>query len=96
MVGYFVHLLLYLKFAYDYPQECSMHFRYMEIELLFPAIALAFIWQEGTKEQLEMQRREGGATGHSAVKRAISQVLFVLLLAFCMLSMAMTAVWCLL
>ena len=58
MVGYFVHLLLYLKFAYDYPQECSMHFRYMEIELLFPAIALAFIWQEGTKEQLEMRRRE--------------------------------------
>lgn len=96
VVGYFVHLLLYLKFAYDYPQECSMHFRYMEIELLFPAIALAFIWQEGTKEQLEMRRREGGATGHSAVKRAISQVLFVLLLAFCMLSTAMTAVWCLL
>ena len=26
VVGYFVHLLLYLKFAYDYPQECSMHF----------------------------------------------------------------------
>lgn len=96
VVGYFVHLLLYLKFAYDYPQECSMHFRYMEIELLFPAIALAFIWQEGTKEQLEMRRREGDATGHSAVKRAISQVLFVLLLAFCMLSTAMTAVWCLL
>ena len=62
----------------------------------FPAIALAFIWQEGTKEQLEMRRREGGATGHSAVKRAISQVLFVLLLAFCLLSTAMTAVWCLL
>ena len=96
VVGYFVHLLLYLKFAYDYPQECSMHFRYMEIELLFPAIALAFIWQEGTKDQLEMRRREGGATGHPAVKRAISQVLFVLLLAFCMLSTAMTAVWCLL
>lgn len=96
VVGYFVHLLLYLKFAYDYPQECSMHFRYMEIELLFPAIALAFIWQEGTKEQLEMRRREGDATGHPAVKRAISQVLFVLLLAFCMLSTAMTAVWCLL
>lgn len=96
VVGYFVHLLLYLKFAYDYPQECSMHFRYMEIELLFPAIALAFIWQEGTKEQLEMRRREGGATGHPAVKRAISQVLFVLLLVFCLLSTAMTAVWCLL
>lgn len=76
--------------------NCSMHFRYMEIELLFPAIALAFIWQEGTKEQLEMRRREGSATGHPAVKRAISQVLFVLLLAFCMLSTAMTAVWCLL
>ena len=73
-----------------------MHFRYMEIELLFPAIALAFIWQEGTKEQLEMRRREGGATGHPAVKRAIAQVLFVLLLVFCLLSTAMTAVWCLL
>ena len=34
--------------------------------------------------------------GHTAVKRAISQMLFVLLLAFCLLSTAMTAVWCLL
>lgn len=122
VVGYFVHLLLYLKFAYDYPQECSMHFRYMEIELLFPAIALAYIWQEGTKEQLKTQCREvdvtedrmnpqdaGDAVGHSmgpqnmdnssghpAVKRAVSQVLFVLLIVFCILSTAMTAVWCLL
>ena len=62
-------------------RNAACNFRYMEIELLFPAIALAFIWQEGTKEQLEMRRREGDATGHSAVKRAISQVLFVLLLA---------------
>ena len=43
--GYFVNLLFYLKFAYDYPQECSMHFRYIEIELLFPAVALGFVWQ---------------------------------------------------
>mgnify|MGYP000020208916 FL=1 len=43
--AYFVNLLFYLKFAYDYPQECSMHFRYIEIELLFPAVALSFVWQ---------------------------------------------------
>lgn len=45
VAGYLVHLLFYLKFAYDYPQQCSMHFRYIEIELLFPAVALGFVWQ---------------------------------------------------
>lgn len=45
VAGYLVNLIFYLKFAYDYPQECSMHFRYIEIELLFPAVALGFVWQ---------------------------------------------------
>ena len=58
VVGYFVHLLLYLKFAYDYPQECSMHFRYMEIELLFPAIALAFRHQAPLDDPLFAQLAE--------------------------------------
>lgn len=43
--SYLVQLCFYLKFAYDYPQECSMHFRYIEIELLFPAAALGMVWQ---------------------------------------------------
>lgn len=51
--GYVVHLLFYLKFVYDYPQECSMHFRYIEIELLFPAIALGFVWQETQKKWMK-------------------------------------------
>lgn len=48
--GYFVNLLFYLKFAYDYPQECSMHFRYIEIELLFPAVALGFALESCRKK----------------------------------------------
>jgi len=47
--GYIVNMLLYLVFAYQYPQECSMHFRYIEITLLFPAVALGF-WLQGTKK----------------------------------------------
>lgn len=50
--GYVVNLLFYLKFAYDYPQQCSMHFRYIEIELLFPAAALGFVWQQSQKKWL--------------------------------------------
>lgn len=50
--GYLVNLIFYLKFVYDYPQECSMHFRYIEIELLFPAAALGFVWQDTSKRWL--------------------------------------------
>ena len=46
IVGYAVNMLFYLKFAYDYPQQCSMHFRYIEITLLFPAAALGIVWQK--------------------------------------------------
>lgn len=48
--GYLIHMLFYLKFAYDYPQQCSMHFRYIEITLLFPAVALGFVWQDTQKK----------------------------------------------
>ena len=52
IAGYLVNLVFYLKFVYDYPQECSMHFRYIEIELLFPAIALGFVWQNTERKWL--------------------------------------------
>lgn len=52
VVGYLVHLLFYLAFAYRYPQQCSMHFRYIEIELLFPAAALGIWWQTTSKRWL--------------------------------------------
>lgn len=53
VAGYVVNLLFYLKFAYVYPQQCSMHFRYIEIELLFPAAALGFVWQQPQKKWLK-------------------------------------------
>lgn len=53
VAGYFVNMLFYLKFAYDYAQQCSMDFRYIEIELLFPAVALGFIWQVKGKKWLK-------------------------------------------
>ncbi|MCM1263873.1 MAG: glycosyltransferase family 39 protein [Butyrivibrio sp.] len=42
-VGYLINMFFYLKFAFDYPFQCSMSFRYIEIELLFPAVALGLI-----------------------------------------------------
>lgn len=53
VIGYLVNLLFYLVFAYRYPQQCSMHFRYIEIELLFPAVALGIWWQLTTKRWLK-------------------------------------------
>lgn len=38
--GYISVMVSYLVFAYKYPQQCSMHFRYIEITLLFGAVAL--------------------------------------------------------
>ena len=52
--GYVVNMLFYLSFAYQYPQECSMHFRYIEITLLFPAIALGFALQKTGKKWLRI------------------------------------------
>lgn len=48
-VGYAVSMICYLIFAYRYPQQCSMHFRYIEITLLFPAVALGLVWQTGKR-----------------------------------------------
>jgi len=45
-IGYLVNMLCYFMFAYKYPQQCSMNFRYIEITLLFPAIALGIMLQE--------------------------------------------------
>ncbi|MDE6747516.1 MAG: glycosyltransferase family 39 protein [Lachnospiraceae bacterium] len=50
VASYLVNLIFYLKFAYDYPHQCSMSFRYIEIELLFPAVALGIIWQRSDKK----------------------------------------------
>ncbi len=48
--GYVVNMFFYLVFAYRYPQECSMHFRYIEITLLFPSVALGF-WLQRTQKK---------------------------------------------
>lgn len=50
IVGYAVNMLCYLIFAYNYPQQCSMHFRYIEITLLFPAVALGYVFQESKQK----------------------------------------------
>ena len=45
-VGYIVVMACYLVFAYKYPQQCSMHFRYIEITLLFQTVALALGYEK--------------------------------------------------
>lgn len=42
LTGYATVMAFYLVFVYKYPQQCSMHFRYIEILLLFPVVALGF------------------------------------------------------
>jgi len=44
--GYISVMISYLVFAYKYPQQCSMHFRYIEITLLFPTVALAMCYEQ--------------------------------------------------
>jgi hypothetical protein len=41
VAGYVSVMISYLVFAYKYPQQCSMHFRYIEITLLFTTAALS-------------------------------------------------------
>lgn len=41
---YSVVLLQYIKFCFDYPQTCTMSFRYIPIVLLFPALGGNFAW----------------------------------------------------
>lgn len=50
--AYLVNLIFYLLFVYRYPQECSMHFRYITIELLFPAVALGLVRQQTERKWL--------------------------------------------
>ena len=49
LLTYLVHMVSYLKFAYDYPQECSMNFRYIAVTILPPAAALGKCLSERQK-----------------------------------------------
>lgn len=49
-IGYLVNMFCYLTFAYNYPQECSMNFRYITINLLFPAVALGMALHKSKKK----------------------------------------------
>ena len=44
VAGYVSVMISYFVFAYKYPQQCSMHFRYIEITLLFTTTALAICY----------------------------------------------------
>ena len=44
VAGYVSVMISYLVFAYKYPQQCSMHFRYIEVTLLFTTVALSICY----------------------------------------------------
>ena len=48
LISYVVVFASYLKFAYDYPQQCSMHFRYIAVEMVF-TIATLGMWKGNKK-----------------------------------------------
>ena len=54
--GYIVVMISYLLFAYQYPQQCSMHFRYIEITLLLPTVGLGLIYEKEQKKGLKIFR----------------------------------------
>lgn len=45
IAGYVSVMVSYFVFAYKYPQQCSMNFRYIEITILFPTVALAMCYE---------------------------------------------------
>lgn len=51
LLAYVTTMVFYLSFAYKYPQQCSMNFRYITIAVLFPAIG-AGVWYDKTKSQI--------------------------------------------
>lgn len=53
VVGYVVTMASYLMFAYKYPQECSMHFRYIEITLFFTVVAVGMVYDRMKKQRLK-------------------------------------------
>jgi len=53
IIGYLVNMICYFIFAYKYPQQCSMNFRYIEITLLFPTIAFGIALQENRNKWMD-------------------------------------------
>ena len=81
-----VTMICYLKFVYDYPQQCSMNFRYIAVVLVPTAAAagLRMAPDAGTRGQ-NCQSRP-----FQALWRGAHRFLLVL---FCLLSAGMIAVW---
>ena len=44
VIGYIIVMVAYLMFAYKYPHQCSMHFRYIEITLLFTVVPMGICY----------------------------------------------------
>lgn len=46
VTAYVITMIFYLSFAYKYPQECSMNFRYISIAILFPAVGAGICYDK--------------------------------------------------
>ena len=82
LLVYLVNMVFYLRFAYDYPQECSMNFRYITVTLVTPALALGAV------------SGQPDCMWNSRLQSFISRAAGVLLALFCTASFLMTIVWC--
>ena len=94
LVGYAVHMLLYFRFSYAYPQQCSMNYRYITVTLVFTAAALAAEGEPEARAAAPGKRpvRPGAEkAGESGSVR--SPFLIGLTVVFCVLSLMMTAYW---
>lgn len=83
LIGYSVLFISYLNFAYNFPHQCSMNFRYMVPTVLFPAVAAG----------LAMQRAEYGGEERKNSKRWCA-VFTWLTIAYAVTAVLTIIVWC--
>lgn len=81
-----VTMVSYLKFVYDYPQQCSMNFRYIAV-VLVPTAAAAGLWMA---PDVPAGGRDNDSQPFQKLWRGTHGVLLVL---FGVLSVGMIAVW---
>lgn len=85
-----ITMVCYLKFVYDYPQQCSMNFRYIAVALVPTAAAAGLCMSPDMAPDAGTRGQNCQSRPFQALWRGAHRFLLVL---FCLLSAGMIAVW---
>ena len=85
-----ITMVCYLKFVYDYPQQCSMNFRYIAVALVPTAAAAGLCMSPDMAPDAGTRGQNCQSRPFQALWRGSHRFLLVL---FCLLSAGMIAVW---